>query len=94
MPSPPGCVYAGGQFGSSLIPGPVNCFCTRPGTSDAVGICVATDAEGESECPRKDPLREPTCSSGQECLYGFGAGIANCSCSVDEAGEGYFVCDF
>jgi hypothetical protein len=89
---PSECIYAGGLFGLSNIGEPVSCFCGDTSSGEAAWSCLATDANGNSDCPRKYPLGDTACTSGQRCTYGVDIVVAACSCAVDEAGEGTFSC--
>lgn len=85
------CIYAGGQFGSSTLAGALACFCDEDSPSTKQWICLATDLDGNSPCPRSYPPPGP-CSPGPECDYGVGVAVANCYCYTDESPEGEFMC--
>jgi hypothetical protein len=86
------CTYAGGKFGQSTTDAPMTCFCTSDTLMEARWICVETDFQGQTDCPRAYPPGRVSCTHGEQCNYGVGNTLAACLCTVEESGESSFEC--
>jgi hypothetical protein len=85
------CTYAGGKFGPSTTDEPMTCFCDSSTILEPRWLCVETDFDGQTDCPRTYPPGG-SCTHGEQCNYGVGSTLASCLCIADESGEGSFEC--